>query len=216
MAQIIGGKGLPSQPQQPKIDITQAKEITCQNCNGTIFLPSNKFLKIPKISAGTPQDVLIRPGGEGIGIEGEHRGNAPGPRLPEKVAGCLAIGFGFIGDPLGPAGGGVELQAGSRGVNADCVNHQWLRLESLEPGKLHPRVELLGLPPVEGGGPLLGPCERGRGDQPKEGKAEPGATRGHASSEGRVGPHGSPRGDASYGSGGMSWNPRWVGLAAGE
>lgn len=57
MAQLIGNKGL--QPQQPKLDLSQAKEITCHNCNGTIFLPANKFLKIPKISAGTPQDVLI-------------------------------------------------------------------------------------------------------------------------------------------------------------
>ena len=57
MAQLIGNKGVP--PQQPKIDLSQAKEITCQSCNGTIFLPANKFLKIPKISAGTPQDVLI-------------------------------------------------------------------------------------------------------------------------------------------------------------
>ncbi len=57
MAQIIGGKG--QQPQQPKIDLSQAKEITCQNCGGTIFINGNKFLKIPKITAGTPQDVLI-------------------------------------------------------------------------------------------------------------------------------------------------------------
>jgi len=57
MAQLIGNKGVT--PQQPKIDLSQAKEITCQSCNGTIFLPANKFLKIPKISAGTPQDVLI-------------------------------------------------------------------------------------------------------------------------------------------------------------
>lgn len=57
MAQLIGNKG--THPQQPKIDLSQAKEITCQSCNGTIFLPANKFLKIPKISAGTPQDVLI-------------------------------------------------------------------------------------------------------------------------------------------------------------
>lgn len=56
MAQLIGGN---NQPQQPKIDLSQAKEITCQNCQGSIFLPANKFLKIPKISAGTPQDVLI-------------------------------------------------------------------------------------------------------------------------------------------------------------
>jgi DNA-directed RNA polymerase subunit RPC12/RpoP len=57
MAQLIGNKT--QQPQQPKIDLSQAKEITCQNCGGTIFINGNKFLKIPKISAGTPQDVLI-------------------------------------------------------------------------------------------------------------------------------------------------------------
>ncbi len=57
MAQLIGNKN--QQPQQPKIDLSQAKEITCQNCGGTIFINGNKFLKIPKISAGTPQDVLI-------------------------------------------------------------------------------------------------------------------------------------------------------------
>jgi DNA-directed RNA polymerase subunit RPC12/RpoP len=59
MAQLIGGKGQTPQPQQPKIDLSQAKEITCQNCGGTIFINGNKFLKIPKISAGTSQDVLI-------------------------------------------------------------------------------------------------------------------------------------------------------------
>lgn len=57
MAQIIGSKG--QTPQQPKIDLSQAKEIACQNCGGTIFVGGNKFLKIPKISAGTPQDLLI-------------------------------------------------------------------------------------------------------------------------------------------------------------
>ena len=59
MAQLLGGKGLPPQSQQPKIDLSQAKEITCQSCNGSIFINGNKFLKIPKIAAGTPQDVLI-------------------------------------------------------------------------------------------------------------------------------------------------------------
>ena len=58
MAQIIGG-GNQQPVQQPKIDISKAQEINCQNCNGSIFLPANKFLKIPKIAAGTPQDVLI-------------------------------------------------------------------------------------------------------------------------------------------------------------
>ena len=59
MAQLLGGKWLPPQPKQPTIDLSQAKEITCQNCGGSIFINGNKFLKIPKIAAGTPQDVLI-------------------------------------------------------------------------------------------------------------------------------------------------------------
>ena len=59
MAQLLGGKGQVPQPQQPKIDLSQAKEITCQNCNGSIFINGNKFLKVPKIAAGTPQDILI-------------------------------------------------------------------------------------------------------------------------------------------------------------
>ena len=44
MAQIIGG-GNQQPVQQPKIDISKAQEINCQNCNGSIFLPANKFLK---------------------------------------------------------------------------------------------------------------------------------------------------------------------------
>ena len=59
MAQLLGGKGQVPQPQQPKIDLSQAKEVTCQNCNGSIFINGNKFLKVPKIAAGTPQDILI-------------------------------------------------------------------------------------------------------------------------------------------------------------
>ena len=59
MAQLIGGKGQAPTPQQPKIDLSQAEELTCKECNGNIFIPGNKFLKISKITAGTPQDVLI-------------------------------------------------------------------------------------------------------------------------------------------------------------
>jgi DNA-directed RNA polymerase subunit RPC12/RpoP len=59
MAQLIGNGKQPIQPPKPKIDLSQAKEITCQNCNGSIFLPANKFLTVPKIAAGTPQDLLI-------------------------------------------------------------------------------------------------------------------------------------------------------------
>lgn len=61
MAKIIGmnNGGTPQPPQQPKIDLSKAKEITCQNCGGTIFIDGNKFLKVPKLAAGTPQDLLI-------------------------------------------------------------------------------------------------------------------------------------------------------------
>ena len=56
MAQIIGGT---NQPHQPKVDLSKAKEISCQECGGSIFIDGNKFLKVPKIAAGTPQDLLI-------------------------------------------------------------------------------------------------------------------------------------------------------------
>lgn len=60
MAKIIGmNGGNTPPPQQPKIDLSKAKEIVCENCNGTIFIDGNKFLKVPKIAAGTPQDLLI-------------------------------------------------------------------------------------------------------------------------------------------------------------
>jgi DNA-directed RNA polymerase subunit RPC12/RpoP len=59
MAQLIGGKGQTPQPQQPKIDLSQATEITCQECGGSVFIPGNKFLKISKIIAGTAQDAII-------------------------------------------------------------------------------------------------------------------------------------------------------------
>jgi hypothetical protein len=57
MAKIVGMGGN-QQPQQPKIDLSKAKEITC-SCGGSIFIDGNKFLKVPKIAAGTPQDLLI-------------------------------------------------------------------------------------------------------------------------------------------------------------
>ena len=42
MAQIIGE----GQPQQPKIDLSKAKEMECSECNGTVFIQGTKFLKI--------------------------------------------------------------------------------------------------------------------------------------------------------------------------
>ena len=43
MAQIIGSG---NNPQQPKIDLSKAKEMKCTNCGGTIFIPGQKFLTI--------------------------------------------------------------------------------------------------------------------------------------------------------------------------
>jgi len=67
MAKIIGmnggGKNTPPKgpggPQQPKIDLSKAKEMCCTHCGGTIFIPGQKFLTISKIITGTPQDAII-------------------------------------------------------------------------------------------------------------------------------------------------------------
>jgi len=56
MAKIIGSG---NQPQQPKIDLSKAKEISCQECGGTVFIPGTKFLKISKIVTGTPNDAIV-------------------------------------------------------------------------------------------------------------------------------------------------------------
>lgn len=56
MAQIIGSG---NNPQQPKIDLSKAKEMKCQNCEGTVFIQGTKFLKISKIVTGTPNDAII-------------------------------------------------------------------------------------------------------------------------------------------------------------
>jgi len=54
MADILG-----QQPQQPKIDLSKAKEMECAQCGGTVFIPGTKFLTISKIITGTPQDAII-------------------------------------------------------------------------------------------------------------------------------------------------------------
>ena len=67
MAKIIGmnggGKNTPPKgpggPQQPKIDLSKAKEMKCTNCGGTVFIQGTKFLKISKIVTGTPNDAII-------------------------------------------------------------------------------------------------------------------------------------------------------------
>lgn len=54
MADILG-----QQPQQPKIDLSKAKEMKCTECGGTVFIQGTKFLTISKIITGTPQDAII-------------------------------------------------------------------------------------------------------------------------------------------------------------
>lgn len=45
--------------QQPKIDLSKATELKCQDCGGTVFIPGTKFLKLSKLVTGTPQDAII-------------------------------------------------------------------------------------------------------------------------------------------------------------
>jgi len=60
MAKILGGPNSQPQPQgQPKIDLSKATEMECQECKGTVFIPANKFLKVSKIVTGTPNDAII-------------------------------------------------------------------------------------------------------------------------------------------------------------
>jgi len=60
MAKIVGmGGGTTPQQSQPKIDLSKAKEIVCQECGGSVFIPGNKFLKISKLVTGTPKDAII-------------------------------------------------------------------------------------------------------------------------------------------------------------
>ena len=61
MAKIIGmndGGNTPP-PHQPKIDLSKAKEMKCQECGGTVFIPGTKFLKVSKIVTGTKNDAII-------------------------------------------------------------------------------------------------------------------------------------------------------------
>jgi len=55
MANILGQQ----QPQQPKIDLKQAKEIKCQECSGTVFIPGTKFLKVSRLATGQSKDAII-------------------------------------------------------------------------------------------------------------------------------------------------------------
>ena len=60
MAKIVGmNGGNTPPPQQPKIDLSQATEMKCQDCEGTVFIPGTKFLKLSRIATGQPKDAII-------------------------------------------------------------------------------------------------------------------------------------------------------------
>ena len=59
MAKIVGMNGGNQPPQQPKIDLSQATEMRCQECGGTVFIPGTKFLKLWRIATGQPKDAII-------------------------------------------------------------------------------------------------------------------------------------------------------------
>lgn len=62
MAKIIGmngGRELPPQQKQPTIDLSQAKEMMCTECGGTVFIPGTKFLTISKLITGDVKDAII-------------------------------------------------------------------------------------------------------------------------------------------------------------
>ena len=47
MAKIVGMGGDNNPPlQKPKLDLSQAKEISCQEFAGPVFIPGPKFLKL--------------------------------------------------------------------------------------------------------------------------------------------------------------------------
>ena len=56
MADILG-----QQPQQPQIDLKQAKEMVCTNdeCEGTVFIQGTKFLKVSRLATGQSKDAII-------------------------------------------------------------------------------------------------------------------------------------------------------------
>ena len=60
MAKIVGmNGGNTPPPQQPKIDLSQATEMKCQECEGTVFIPGTKFLKLSRIATGQPKYAII-------------------------------------------------------------------------------------------------------------------------------------------------------------
>ena len=52
---------LVQQPQQPKVDLKQAKEMVCtsDDCDGSVFIQGTKFLKLSRIATGQAKDAII-------------------------------------------------------------------------------------------------------------------------------------------------------------
>jgi hypothetical protein len=55
MAQILGGQ----QPQQPKIDLSQAQDLNCVHCGGEYFISAVMVKKISKFVTGTANDAVL-------------------------------------------------------------------------------------------------------------------------------------------------------------
>ena len=54
MAQILG-----NQPQQPRLDWSQAQDFNCSHCGGEYFIPAVIIKKFSKLVTGTAKDAVI-------------------------------------------------------------------------------------------------------------------------------------------------------------
>jgi len=55
MAQILGNQ----QPQQPKLDWSQAQDFTCSHCGGEYFINAVMVKKFSKFVTGTSNDAVV-------------------------------------------------------------------------------------------------------------------------------------------------------------
>lgn len=56
MAQILGNQ---PQPQQPRLDWSQAQDFNCSHCGGEYFINAVMIKKFSKIVTGTTKDAVI-------------------------------------------------------------------------------------------------------------------------------------------------------------
>jgi hypothetical protein len=54
MAQVLG-----NQQQAPKIDVSQAKDMNCSNCNNPYFIQAVMVKKISRFVTGTTNDAVL-------------------------------------------------------------------------------------------------------------------------------------------------------------